>query len=65
MATKSITPGDTGINWESQEVAERRNVGGRAVSSFKGRQLNCCLTWPRFGPAARYSTWRPARGIKL
>ena len=27
MATKSITPGDTGINWESQEVAERRNRG--------------------------------------
>ena len=36
MATKSITPGDTGINWESQEVAERRSRGRARRAELQG-----------------------------
>ncbi len=36
MATKSITPGDTGINWESQEVADQRNRGRARRAELQG-----------------------------
>jgi ubiquinone/menaquinone biosynthesis C-methylase UbiE len=36
MATKSMTPGDTAINWESQEVAEQRNRGRARRAELQG-----------------------------
>ena len=36
MATKSVTPGEAGINWESQEVAERRNRGRARRAELQG-----------------------------
>ena len=36
MATKSPAPGETGINWESQEVAERRNRGRARRAELQG-----------------------------
>jgi len=36
MTTKSPTPGETGINWESQEVAERRNRGRARRAELQG-----------------------------
>jgi ubiquinone/menaquinone biosynthesis C-methylase UbiE len=36
MVTKTITPGETGINWESQEVAERRNRGRARRAELQG-----------------------------
>ena len=36
MATKSVTPGETGVNWESQEVAERRNRGRARRAELQG-----------------------------
>jgi ubiquinone/menaquinone biosynthesis C-methylase UbiE len=36
MATKSVTPGETGINWESQEVAERRSRGRARRAELQG-----------------------------
>jgi ubiquinone/menaquinone biosynthesis C-methylase UbiE len=36
MATKSVTPGETGINWESQEIAERRNLGRARRAELQG-----------------------------
>ena len=51
MATKSITPGDTGINWASQEVAEQRNRGraGRAELQGPATQLMLDLAEVRTG----------------
>jgi ubiquinone/menaquinone biosynthesis C-methylase UbiE len=36
MATKANTPGDAAINWESQEVAERRNRGRARRAELQG-----------------------------
>ena len=63
MTSKS-PDSDTGIDWQSSEVAESRNRGRARRGEIQGPATQMMLDLAGFGPAAGSSTLRLVRAIK-